>query len=179
MNIRITCRHRAVVSSALRFVGGVVFLSLFLTTAACSTAKTATDAPRVTFDRRSIAMMTVPTTDDAERLRQSLLRGELLPPSARIVPVGELDRINPSLSKIAAQLAECEISPPIATSTSAGYVVLQRGSDPDNPCEGTPQPLSDRLKKAGDTAGEILMGLLVVGLVGFGIAAPFLFGFHF
>jgi len=133
-------------------------------------------APRLVLDRNSVAVMTALNAEEADRLRLSLLRGQPPPPSAQIFLIDDLNRSNPVLGKVAAQLADCEISPPIPPTdaqTSSGYLVLQRGGDPDQPCHGSVSA-SDQ-EAWTDKAGQLLVGVLLIGVVGFMVAAPFIF----
>lgn len=155
-------------------------LSGLLLLAGCSTAKNAAGTPDIRLDQQTVAVMTTVDAEEAERLRLSLLRGQGLPASAQLFSIDELIRINPALGKIATQLADCEISRPIPPpasptdrQTSNGYLVLQRGGDPDQPCHGSVSR-ADR-ESWSDKAGEVLIGLLVVGMAGFLAAVPFLF----
>lgn len=153
---------------------------LLLTAAACSTPAPVLDEPArppdSAFDRRFVAVMRTSNLEAAERLRNAVLGGEP-PPSALIVPIGELERINPSLSPIAARLGECAVSQAIATNAGpegAGYVVLQRGGEPGDTCRPSTMGLAERAQRAEEWAGELFIGLLVVGLVVLGVALPFL-----
>jgi len=155
----------------LRF--GVPVLILL---AACSTTKEAAEQPDVQLDQETVAVMTTVNAEEAQRLRLSLLRGQAPPASARLFSIDTLLQVNPALGKLASQLAECEISRPLPPSdpqTGTGYLVLQRGGDPDRPCHGS---VSAADKESwSDKAGELLLGVLMVGLAGFLAAAPFLF----
>lgn len=153
---------------------------LLAVAAACSTPGAVIDGDRPAFDRRSVALMRTHTLEEAERLRSALLRGEPLPSATAIVPISELDQLDPALSKIAAQLGECHISSPIPPGQNrrdGDYTLLQRGSDAATPCQGgAPAPPPRSLYETiNERAGELLIGLLVVGLAGFLIAVPFLF----
>ena len=117
--------------------------------------------------------------DEAERLRDKLRRGEPLPASATIMPLAELDRFDAEFSKVAARLGECAISQPIPPGhgrTGSDYVVLQRGSDGDTPCHGAAPAPTERstYETVEEHAGQVLLGLLLVGLAGLLIALPFL-----
>jgi hypothetical protein len=156
-------------------------VSVILLTAACSTGKEAAMAPRIRLDQQTVAVMTAVNVEEAERLRLSLLRGQPPPPSAHLVSIEELVRSDPALGKLAAQLMDCEISRPIPpptpstnAQTSTGYLVLQRGGDPDQPCHGEPS-MGDQMVQWSDMAGELLIGLLAIGVTGFLAAAPFIF----
>jgi len=154
-------------------------MSALLLTMACSTGREAA-APRIRLDQQTVAVMTAVNSEEAERLRLTLLRGQLLPPSAQLYSIDELVRSNPALGKVAAQLMDCEVSrviPPPTPSTGAqsgtGYLVLQRGGDPDQPCHG---PVNDADRESwADKAGELVIGLLMIGVTGFLAAVPFLF----
>jgi hypothetical protein len=155
-----------------------ILLAIVCSTGACSTGKEAA-APRIHLDHQTVAVMTEVNPEEAERLRLSLLRGQPLPPSAQLFSIEDLDRTNPALGKVAAQLMDCEISrviPPAASSTDArnstGFLVLQRGGDQDQPCHGS---ANDDQESWADKAGELMVGLLVIGVAGFLAAAPFIF----
>jgi len=166
-------RHRA----GRRFVRQLGALSLLLLTAACSTTKESAQGAHLRMDEQTVAVMTAVNADEAERLRISLLRGQPPPPSAQLFSIDQLAHSNPALGKIAMQLADCEISrpiPPTDAQTSTGFLVLQRGGDADEPCHGEPST-TERMSQWSDKAGELLLGLLVVGLAGFLVAAPFIF----
>lgn len=145
---------------------------------ACAATKAAGDRPPPTFDRRAVALIAATTSDEAERQRQRLLEGEPLPSGATIIPLSELDQIDPALSTQAARLAPCEVSRPAESPAApeGGYVVMQRGTDPASSCVETPPTLSERLKQIDEKGGELLIGLLMIGLVGFFAAVPFIFG---
>jgi hypothetical protein len=148
----------------------------FMLLAACSTTRDATDAPRARLDQHTVAVMTTVNAEEAQRLRLELLRGQPPPPSAQLFSIDELIRTNPTLGKLASQLADCEISRPIRPTdqqTSTGYLVLQRGGDPDRPCHGSVSAADQ--ESWTDMAGELLLGLLLVGVAGFLAAAPFIF----
>jgi hypothetical protein len=154
-------------------------ISTILLTVACSTGREAA-APRIRLDQQTVAVMTAVNFEEAERLRLTLLRGQLIPPSAHLYSIDELDRSNPALGKIAARLTNCEISqviPPPTPSTGAqretGYLVLQRGGDPDQPCHGSLNDADD--ESWSDKAGELVIGLLVICVTGFLAAVPFIF----
>ena len=150
-------------------------LGLLLFTAACATTKT--ESPRIRLDEETVALMTTVNAEEAERLRIALLRGQPPPPSAQLFSIDQLVRINPALGKIAMQLTDCEISrpiPPTDAQTTSGYMVMQRGGNPDEPCHGEAST-SEQMSRWSDKAGELLLGLLVVGAAGFLVAAPFLF----
>ena len=152
---------------------------LLVLTAACSTpGPVANDRPGPAFDRQSIALMRTHNREVAEQIRADLLRGGPLPPSAEIVRIGELDRINPSLSLIATQLGECEISPPIASNVrpeEGAHLVLQRGGSAAVACQaGEPVELKSWFETIEELGGELLIGLLAVGLVVVLAALPFL-----
>jgi len=156
--------------------GPLLILPLVLLLSACSTGREAASAPRVILDRQTVAVMTAVNAEEADRLRLSLLRGEPPPPSAQLISIDELNRSNPALGRVAVQLADCEISPPIPpmdAQTSSGYLVLQRGGDPDHPCHGS--VVAADQESWTDKAGELLIGVLVIGVVGFLAAAPFIF----
>jgi hypothetical protein len=152
-------------------LSGIIFF-----TAACSTTKHAGEAPRTILDQQTVAVMITANAEEAERLRLSLLRGQPLPPSAQLFSIEGLTQADPTLGKLASQLADCEISRPIAPAnrqTSTGYLVLQRGGDPDRPCHGSVSAADE--ESWSDKAGALLLGLLMVGVAGFLIAAPFIF----
>jgi hypothetical protein len=117
--------------------------------------------------------------DETERLRDKLRRGDPLPPTTTIVPLAELDRLDPELSTIAARLGECAISQPIPPRQGrmgGDYVLLQRGGDAETPCqEAVPAPPErSTYDTINEHAGQVLIGLLMVGLAGLLIALPFL-----
>jgi len=154
----------------------LVLLTLIPLAAACSTTKHAGEAPRALLDQQTVAVMTTVNAEEAERLRLSLLRGQPLPTSAQLFSIDGLSQANPALGKLAAQLGDCEISrpiPPTDRQTSTGYLVLQRGGDPDRPCHGSVSAADQ--ESWTDKAGEVLLGLLMVGVIGFLAAAPFIF----
>ncbi|MBI3621768.1 MAG: hypothetical protein HY208_06225 [Nitrospirae bacterium] len=147
---------------------------------ACATTTHSGEAPRALLDQQTVAVMTAVNAEEAERLRLSLLRGQPLPASAQFFSIDGLTQANPTLGKLAAQLGDCEISrpipppiPPMDRQTSTGYLVLQRGGDPDRPCHGSVSAADQ--ESWTDKAGELLLGLLMVGVVGFLVAAPFIF----
>ena len=142
----------------------------------CATPRAPLEAPPVRFDRQMVALMTESTYEDAEFRRQSLLRREPLPSYANVMPIGELDQVNPSLSIVAMHLRACEVSSVITSGRADGtryYVLLQRGGDNDTTCTKEEMTIGERLKKMDEIGGELLMGILLVGLAGFLIAAPF------
>jgi hypothetical protein len=154
----------------------LVCLPVVLLLSACSTGREAATAPRLILDRQTVAIMTAANAEEADRLRLSLLRGQPPPSSAQLISIDELNRSNPTLGNVAAQLADCEISPPLPptdTQTSSGYLVLQRGGDPEQPCHGS--VIAADQESWTDKAGELLVGVLVIGMVGFLAAAPFIF----
>jgi hypothetical protein len=117
--------------------------------------------------------------DEAEQLRDKLRRGDPLPPTTTIIPFAELDRLDPELSTVAARLGECAISqtiPPRQGRMGGDYVLLQRGSDAETPCHGAAPAPPERstYDTFNEHAGQLLMGLLMVGLAGLLIALPFL-----
>ncbi|MBI3620887.1 MAG: hypothetical protein HY208_01670, partial [Nitrospirae bacterium] len=153
---------------------------IILFAAACTTTKHAGEALRALLDQQTVAVMTAVNAEEAERLRLSLLRGQPLPASAQLFSIDGLTQANPALGKLAAQLGDCEISrpipppiPPMDRQISTGYLVLQRGGDPDRPCHGAVSAADQ--ESWTDKAGELLLGLLMVGVVGFLVAAPFIF----
>ena len=126
-----------------------------------------------------VALMTESTYEDAEFRRQSLLRREPLPSYANVMPISELDQMDPLLSTTATRLTTCGVSPVIKSARAddtVGFVILQRGSDDGSTCEKKGLTFTERMKKIDEVGGELLMGILLVGLAGFLIAAPFLFG---
>lgn len=150
-------------------------LPVVLLLSACSTGREAATAPRIRLDQQTVAVMTAVNAEEADRLRLSLLRGQPPPPSAQLFSIDELARSNQVLGKMAAQLADCEISPtipPTDAQTSTGYLVLQRGGDPDQPCHGSVNDADH--ESWADKAGEVVVGLLVICVAGFMAAAPFL-----
>jgi len=154
----------------------VVGLLNVLLLPACTTGREAATAPRIHLDRQTVAVMTAVNEEEAERLRLTLLRGDPPPASAHLVSIGELSQSNPTLGHVASKLMDCEISRPIAPTdaqTSTGYLVLQRGGSPDQPCYGSVS--EDDHESWSDKAGELLLGLLMIGVVGFLVAAPFIF----
>jgi hypothetical protein len=160
-------------------IPSAILLAIVCSTGACSTGKEAT-APRLHLDHQTVAVMTEVNPEEAERLRLTLLRGQPLPPSAQLFSIEDLVRTNPMLGKVAARLMDCEISrviPPPAYSTDAhintGYLVLQRGGDQDRPCHGPAYDIDQ--ESWTDKAGELMVGLLVIGVVGFLAAVPFIF----
>jgi hypothetical protein len=156
----------------LRLAGWVALMF----TAACASRPIALESAPVGFDRRSVAIITTPSAMEADDIRKALREGAATPPSARIVPIGELDRINPSLSTVAIRLRECEVSEPmLSNEAKGGYVLLQRGGELDAPCRQPPPGLGEQARRVEERAGELLMGLLLVGLIGFLAVLPFLF----
>jgi hypothetical protein len=157
-------------------VAALILLVIIAT--ACSTKRTIIERSSVSFDRWSIALMTVPTSQAAERLRESLLRGERRPPSTTIIPITKLSKVDPGLITTAIRLSECEVSSPIESSSThfgAFYFVLQRGGTANDSCEEMRPTFYEQFQKISDIAGQILIGLIAVGVTGFLIAAPFLF----
>jgi len=156
---------------------------LLVIAAACSTPRAASDghqeADRPAFDRRSVALMRLHSFDEAEQLRDKLRRGDPLPPTTTIIPLAELDRLDPELSTVAARLGECAISQPIPPGhgrMDGDYALLQRGSSAETPCEGAVPvpPERSTYDTIEEHAGQVLIGLLMVGLAGLLIALPFL-----
>ncbi len=92
--------------------------------------------------------------------------------------MNKLDGIDPILTKFAIQLKECQISTPIEitadSSTQKKYYILQRGGSPEHPCHGLQSEDAEKSQKWKDTVGQILIGILYVGGIALGIAAPFL-----
>ena len=133
--------------------------------------------PRDTFTPRTVALMTVPTAEAAEGLRQFLLRGKSIPPIAEIIPISKLDRIRTMLSEVAAGLGDCGVSSPIPpTGNPAGnaYIVLQKGGEPGSSCVRVERNSLEVFQKVNETAGEMFIGLLAVGLTGLLIVLPFI-----
>jgi hypothetical protein len=121
--------------------------------------------------------MTVPTAEVAEELRLSLLGGKPIPSTAEIIPVSQLDRINPALGKAAARLGECQISqpiPPMGNATGNAYIVLQRGGNPGSSCQPAKPDSQGFFQRFDEKAGEVFIGILAVGLTGLLIALPFI-----
>ncbi len=152
--------------------------SLFMLFAAgCAIKRVGNEGPRAAFTQKTVALMTVPTAEAAEDLRQSLLSGKSLPPTAEIIPIGQLDRISTMLSKTAAGLRNCEVSqpiPPTGNTTSNAYLVLQKGGDPEGSCQRVGRNPLEFFQEIDEKVGEVFMGLLVVGLTGLLIALPFI-----
>ncbi|MEW6325455.1 MAG: hypothetical protein AB1515_08740 [Nitrospirota bacterium] len=159
---------------------GIRWIILPVLAAACSTTgPTVNDDRRAAFDRNAVALIRTFSADEAGRIRQALLRGEPFPASTAIVPIGELDRIHPSLSLIATRLRDCEISEPIASNAGregAEFVLLQRGGGRATPCHGEmPAETRSLYQRIDEWGGELLIGLLLIGLAGALAALPFLF----
>ena len=159
----------------------VIFLAFLLDAiAGCAGPRPVSGEVSHSFDRRSVVMMTVSTAEEGERLRSSLLEGAPLPQSATVIPINRLDQLNPELSKTAMQLNDCEISPPLRLKGASGresIVVLQRGHNATPPCYGATKSFSDRYHDFEEKAGQLLIGLLMVGIAGLAIVVPYLFIF--
>jgi hypothetical protein len=154
-----------------------VCLVLMLSTVGCTVKLVGSEGQRTAFTQKTVALMRAPTAQAAESLRQSLLRGESLPPTAEIISIAKLDRISTVLSNVAAGLGDCQVSqsiPPAENTTGNGYIVLQKGGDPEGPCRGEEQNSPGFFQEMDEKIGELFMGLLLVGLTGLLIALPFI-----
>jgi len=155
-----------------------LFLFILPFIISCSTYKTSQYGSEIFIDHRTIAVITASTFQEAEMLRQSLLQGNPLPDTTKTVPINKVDKIDPSLTKVAIQLRECQISAPIEISmvepSTRQYVVLQRGGTPEHPCNGFGFTSEEESQNWTDTAGHILIGILYIGGIALAIVAPFL-----
>lgn len=161
-----------------RIVRTAAHLSIILLLLGCATHGGMTERQRADFSRGTIALITAPDAETAEVIRKSLKRGAPLPPDAEIIPVVRLDRTDPALARAAARLQDCEVSAVIPPSVPAEsrYKIVQRGGPPYSACRGGDRGRSfaEMYEKFDEKAGELLMGLLVVGLVALSIALPFI-----
>jgi hypothetical protein len=157
------------------------YILLLLLAAGCATKQAAQEKPdkelKTAFTQKTVALMIVPTADDAETLRQSLLHGKPIPPSAEIIPISQLDDISTVLSKSAAGLRECGVSriiPPSETNIGNAYIVLQKGSASGNSCIPIEGETQSFFQKIDENVGGPFIGILAVGLTLFLIALPFI-----
>ncbi len=154
-----------------------VCLVMMLSAIGCTVKRVGDEGPRAAFTQKTVALMRAPTAQAAEGLRQSLLRGDSLPPTAEIIPITKLDQISTVLGKVAARLGDCEVSQPIPlaeNTTGNAYIVLQKGGDSEGPCWGEERNSPGFFQEIDEKVGELFMGLLVVGLTGLLIALPFI-----
>lgn len=153
-----------------------LFILPFITS--CSTYKKHQNGSKIFIDHRTIAVISASTFQEAELARQSLLQGNPLPNTTKTAPINKVDKIDSSLTKVAIQLRECQISTPIEISTDEPserkYVVLQRGGTPEHPCNSFGFTSEEESQNWTDTAGQILIGILYIGGLAIAIAAPFL-----
>lgn len=151
-------------------------LLMMLFVAGCTVKRVGDEVPRAAFTSKTVALMTAPTAEAAESLRQSLLRGQSLPLTTEIIPISQLDRISTVLTKVAAGLVNCEVSQPIPPENTTGnaYIVLQKGGDTEDSCQQVGWSSLGFFQEIDEKVGELFMGLLVVGLTGLLIALPFI-----
>jgi hypothetical protein len=154
------------------------YIPLLLLAAGCSTKQVGSKDGKIVFNEKTVALMIMPTYMEAETLRLSLLKGRPLPPSAEIISIPQLQGISTALSTAAAGLRECGVSraiPPSETNIGNAYIVLQKGNAAGTTCQGIEGSDSKTLlQKIDEKGGEILLGILSVGIVLFLIALPFL-----
>jgi len=143
----------------------------------CATKRAVSEESKAAFNQDSVALMIMPTFEDAEVLRLSLARGKPPPPSAEIVPIRQLIGISVVLNKVAAGLRECGVSrvmPPAETNISNAYIVLQKGSATGNSCEFIDKDSQSPMQKIDEKGGEILIGFLAIALAALLAALPFI-----
>ena len=153
------------------------YIPLMLLAVGCATNRVGNEGPKTAFTQKTVALMIVPTAEAAEILRLSLLQGKSLPPDAEIIPIRQLDQISTVLSKAAAELRDCDVSrpiPPTETTLGNAYIVLQRGSATGNSCRPIEPDQQSFFQKIDEKGGEVLIGLLSVGLTLLLIALPFI-----
>ena len=88
-----------------------------------------------------------------------------------------LDGISTVLSKAADGLRECGVSrviPPAEANIGSAYIVLQRGNTPGDSCEFIEKDQQSFSQKIDEKGGEVLIGILSIGLTILLIALPFI-----
>jgi hypothetical protein len=160
-------------------LGIVRFMSILMMLFAvgCAAKRVGSEGQGTAFPHKTVALMKVPTAQGAESLRQSLLRGEFLPPTAEVISMNQLERMSTALGKVADGLGDCQVSQPIPmaeNSTGNGYIVLQKGGDSEGACWEKERNSPGFFQEMDEKIGELFMGLLVVGLTGLLIALPFI-----
>jgi hypothetical protein len=155
----------------------LLYILPILLAAGCATKPAVNEGPKSAFTQNTVALMIMPTYEDAEVRRLSLVRGKPIPPSAEIIPIPQLDGISTVLSKAASGLRECGVSrviPPAETNIGNAYIVLQRGSTVGGSCELTDKESQTFFEKVDEIGGTALIGLLAIGLTVLLVALPFI-----
>ena len=148
---------------------------MFFLLSACSLKHADIHQRDLTITPRSVALISTPTYEEATQVFNALRQGAALPKSARSVSLKQLDQISPLIAKRALPLKRCEISSPMENPSGTGYLIIMMKNDSDKACNKPKKLFSDSLKIFSDTAGQIMMGLLLVGGTFFLAALPFLF----
>ena len=153
----------------------ILSILMFLFFPACSLKHPDIHQRDLTLTPRTVALISAPTYDEATQISTSLQQGGHLPKSARLVSLKQLDQISPLIAKLALQLKRCEVSSPLEDPSGTGYLIMMIKNDSDKPCKKPKKPFSESIKNLSDTAGQIMIGLLLVGGTAFLAALPFLF----
>jgi hypothetical protein len=155
----------------------LLYILAILLAAGCATKQAVNEGPKSAFTQNTVALMIMPTYEDAEVRRLSLVRGKPLPPGAEIIPIPQLEGMSSVLSRAASGLRECGVSrvfPPAETNIGNAYIVLQRGSTAGGSCELTDKESQTFFQKIYEIGGKELIGLLAIGLTVLLVALPFI-----
>ncbi len=148
---------------------------IFIFLSACSLKHLDIHPSDLPLASRTVALISTPTYEEAVQVSNTIQQGGLLPKSARSVSLKQLDQISPLIAKHALPLKRCEVSSPLKNPSGTGYLLIMLKGDPNKPCSKPKKPFSETLKNFSDAAGQIMIGLLLVGGTVFLAALPFLF----